>query len=83
MNHLSYDAFNGSLVEQDLIHIVGNEEPPCEVIKQITIGDIRPPEVQAIEVEVPQVATDLQPAAKVRAAVTLSQAAVPTRSSAS
>ena len=42
MNHLSYDAFNGSLVEQDLIHVVGNEEPPYEVIKQMAIGDIRP-----------------------------------------
>jgi len=45
MNHLPYDAFNGSLVEQDLIPIIGNEEPPCEAIKQMTIGDIRPQEV--------------------------------------
>ena len=59
MNHLPYDAFNGSLVEQDLIHVVGNEEPPCDVIKQIAIGDIRPQEVQAIEVEAPHVAADL------------------------
>jgi hypothetical protein len=65
MNHLPYDAFNGSLVEQDLIHVVGNEEPPCEAIKQMAIGDIRPQEVQAIEVEVPHVIADLQPVAKV------------------
>ena len=42
MSHLPYDAFNSSLVEQDLIHVVGNEEPPCEVINQMGIGDIRP-----------------------------------------
>jgi hypothetical protein len=44
MNHLSYDAFNGSLVEQNLIHVVGNEEPPCKTIKQMAIGDIGPQE---------------------------------------
>jgi hypothetical protein len=62
---LPYDAFNGSLVEQDLVHVVGNEEPPCEAIKQIAISDIRPQEVQAIEVEAPHIAADLQPAAEV------------------
>ena len=45
MNHLPYDAFNGSLVEQDLIHVVGNEEPPCGAIKKMAIDDIRPQEV--------------------------------------
>ena len=45
MNHLPYDTLNGSLVEQDLIHVVGNEEPPCEAIKQMVIGDIRPQEI--------------------------------------
>ena len=65
MNHLPYDAFNGFLVEQDLIHVVGNEEPPCEAIKQMAIDDIRPQEVQATKVEASQVAADLQPAAKV------------------
>ena len=83
MNHLPYDAFNGSLVEQDLIHVVGNEEPPCGAIKKMAIGDIRPQEVHATEVEAPQVAADLQPIAKVRAVVPLSQAAVPPSSSAS
>jgi hypothetical protein len=42
---MSHDAFNGSLVEQDLIHGVGNEEPPYKAIKQMTIGDIRPQEI--------------------------------------
>ena len=55
MNHLPYDAFNGSLVEQDLIHVVGNEEPPCGAIKKIAIDDIRPQEVHATKVEAPQV----------------------------
>ena len=65
MNHLPYDAFNGSLVEQDLIHVIGNEEPSCEAIKQMAIDDIRPQEVQAVEVEAPHVVADLQPAAEV------------------
>jgi hypothetical protein len=79
MNLFPYDAFNGSLVEQDLIHVVGNEEPPCEAINQLAIGDIRPQEVHAIEVEAPHVTADLQPTAKVCVAVLLTQAAVPCR----
>ena len=55
MNHLPYDVFNGSLVEQDLIHVVGNEEPPCGAIKKMAIGDIRPQEIHATKVEAPQV----------------------------
>jgi hypothetical protein len=47
---------NDSQVEQVDSSIVGNEEPPCEAIKQLSIGDIRPQEDEAIEVEVPQVA---------------------------
>ena len=45
MNLLPFDAFNGSLVEQDLIHVVGNEEPAFEAIMKMAIGDIRPQEV--------------------------------------
>ena len=56
MNHLPYDAFNGSLVEQDLIHVVGKEDPPYEAIKKMAINDIRPQEVHATKVEAPQVA---------------------------
>ena len=82
MNHLPYDAFNGSLVEQDLIHVVGNEEPPCEAIRQIAISDRRPQEVQVTELEAPHITADLQPTAKVRAAVPITQAAVSGSSSA-
>ena len=53
MNHLPYDAFNGFLVEQDLIHVVGNEEPPCRAIKKMAIDDIRPQEVHDTKVEAP------------------------------
>jgi hypothetical protein len=48
MNHLPYDAFNGSLVEQELFYVVGNEEPPCEAIKHMAIGDIRPREDESL-----------------------------------
>jgi hypothetical protein len=54
---VTFDESNGSQVEQVDTSVVGDEEPPCEAIKQIAIGDIRPQEVQAIEVETPQVAT--------------------------
>ena len=60
MNHLPYDAFNISLVEQDLVHGVGNEEPPCKAIKLMAIGDIRPQEIQATTEEDPQVAATLK-----------------------
>ena len=42
-----------ALVEQDLIHVVGKEDPPCEAIKQMTIGDIRPQEDRATNDEDP------------------------------
>ena len=56
MNHLPYDIFNGFLVEQDLIQVAGNKEPPCGAIKKMAIGDIRPQEVHATNVEASQVA---------------------------
>ena len=49
----------------------------------MAIGDIRPQEMQATEVEAPQVVADLQPIAEVRVAMLLSQAAVLASSSAS
>jgi hypothetical protein len=58
MNHFSYDAFNGSLVEQDLVYVVGNEEPPCEAIKQMAIGDITPKEDEVTDVMVSQAADE-------------------------
>jgi hypothetical protein len=45
MNHLPYDAFNVSLVEQDFLHVVGNEESPCKAIKRMATGDLRPQEI--------------------------------------
>ena len=54
---VTFDESNGSQVEQVDSSIVEKEDLPCEAIKQLAIGDIRPQEDQAIEVEVPQVAT--------------------------
>ena len=53
---MTFDESNGSQVEQVDSSVVGKEDPPCEVIKQLTIGDIRPQEEEVTEVEVPQVA---------------------------
>ena len=39
---VTFDESNGSQVEQIDSSVVGNEEPPCEAIKQLAIGDIRP-----------------------------------------
>jgi hypothetical protein len=81
MNHLPYDAFNGSLVEQDLLHYAGNETPSCEAIKQMAIGDIRPQEAPAtIEGESQDV--EVQPAVEPNAAVLHTPAAVPLSGSA-
>ena len=40
--------------------VVEKEDPPCEVIKQLTIGDIRPQEDEVTEVVVPQVAANFR-----------------------
>ena len=53
---MTFDESNGSQVEQVDSSVVGKEDPPCEAIKQLAIGDIRPQENQATEVEVSQVA---------------------------
>ena len=42
-------------MEQVNSSVVGKEDPPCEAIKQLAIGDIRPQE-EVTKVEVPQVA---------------------------
>ena len=52
---MTFDESNGSQVGQVDSSIVGKEDPPCEAIKQLAIGDIRPQE-EVTEVEVPQVA---------------------------
>jgi hypothetical protein len=51
---VTFDEFNGSQVEQVDSSVVGKEHPPCEAIKQLAIGDIRPQEVQATDEEDPQ-----------------------------
>ena len=53
-----FDESNGSQVEQVDSSVVGKEDPPCEVIKQLAIGDIRPQEDKVTEVEVPQAADE-------------------------
>ena len=53
---VTFDESNGSQVEQVDSSVVGKEDPPCEAIKQLAIGDIRPQEEEVTEVEVPQVA---------------------------
>jgi hypothetical protein len=51
---MTFDESNGSQVEQVDSSVVGKEDPPYEVIKQIAIGDIRPQEDQATNEEDPQ-----------------------------
>ena len=53
---VTFDESNGSQVEQVDSSVIAKEDPPCEAIKQLAIGDIRPQEDEATEVEVPQVA---------------------------
>ena len=53
-----FEESNGSQVEQVYSSIVGMEDPLCEAIKQLAIGDIRPQEDEVTEVEVPQAADE-------------------------
>jgi hypothetical protein len=39
---VTFDESNGSQVEQVHAGVVGKEDIPCEAIKQLAIGDIRP-----------------------------------------
>ena len=50
---MTFDESNGSQVEQVDSSVVGKEDPPCEAIKQMAIGDIRPQEDQATDDEDP------------------------------
>ena len=50
---VTFDESNGSQVEQVDSSVVGKEDPPCEAIKQMAIGDIRPQEDQATDDEDP------------------------------
>ena len=42
MIDVTFDESNGSQVEQVDPNVVGKEDPPCEAIKQMAIGDVRP-----------------------------------------
>ena len=55
---MTFDESNDSQVEQVDSSVVRKEDPPCEVIKQLAIGDIRPQEDEVTEVVVPQVTTE-------------------------
>jgi hypothetical protein len=54
MIDVTFDESNGSQVEQVDSSVIGKEDPPCEAIKQMAIGDIRPQEDQATDEEDPQ-----------------------------
>ena len=51
---VTFDESNGSHVEQVDSSVVEKEDPPCEAIKQMTIGDIRPQEDRATDDKDPQ-----------------------------
>ena len=53
---MTFDEFNSSQVEQVDSSVVGKDDPPCEAIKKLAIGDIRPQEDEVTEVKIPQVA---------------------------
>ena len=53
MVDVTFDESNGSQMEQVYSSVVGKEDPPCEAIKQLAIGDIRPQEDEVTEVVVP------------------------------
>jgi hypothetical protein len=49
---MTFDDPNGSQVEQVDKEVVEKEDPPCEAIKQLAIGNIRPQEDEAIDLVV-------------------------------
>jgi hypothetical protein len=55
MVYVTFVESNDSQVGQVDLDVVGKEEPPCEAIKQMAIGDVRP--VEATEEEEPQLQT--------------------------
>ena len=54
MFDVTFDESNGSQVKQVDSSVVGKEDPPCEAIKKMAIGDIRPQEDQVTDDEDPQ-----------------------------
>ena len=55
---VTFNESNGSQVEQVDSSVIGKKDPPCEAIKHLAIGDIRPQEDKVTEVEVPQAADE-------------------------
>ena len=51
---MTFDESNSSQVEQVDSSVVEKEDPPCEAIKQMAIGDIMPQEDRATNDEDPQ-----------------------------
>jgi hypothetical protein len=56
---VTFDESNDCQVEQVDSSVVEKEDPPCDAIKQLAIGDIRPQENEVTDVVVPE-ATDEQ-----------------------
>jgi hypothetical protein len=54
---VTFNESNGFQVKQVDSSIVRKEDPPCEAIKQLAIGDIRPQEDEATDLVSP-LATD-------------------------
>jgi hypothetical protein len=73
---MTFDESNGSQVEQVNLDVVWKEGPPCEAIKQLAIGDVRP--VEATEEDPPlQASTPLQGPTTVSGPVNLHDAEAP------
>jgi hypothetical protein len=63
---VNFDESNGSQAEKIDLDVVGKEKPPCEAIKQMTIGDVRPVETTEEDDPQLQVSTPLQGPAAVQ-----------------
>jgi hypothetical protein len=50
---VTFDESNSSQVAQVDSSIVEKEDPPCDAIKQLAIGDIRPQEDEVTDLVVP------------------------------
>jgi hypothetical protein len=55
---VTFDESNSSQVEQVDSSVVGKEDPPCDAIKQLTIGDIRTQEDEATDLVGPLAANE-------------------------
>ena len=53
---MTFDESNGSQVEQVDSSVVGKDDPPCDAIKQLAIGNIRPQEDEVTDMVVSQAA---------------------------